>query len=88
MANHKSAQKRIRQTAKRTARNKTIMTKVRTFVKRVETAIESGDQEAAKTAFAAAMPVMQSGVSKGVWNKNTCSRKLSRLSSAIKKLAA
>lgn len=87
MANHKSAIKRIRQTAKRTARNKSVMTKVRTFVKRVETAIEAGDQAKAKEALSVAMPVMHSGVSKGVLKKNTCSRKLSRLSKAIKAMA-
>lgn len=86
MANHKSAEKRIRQTERRTIVNRSRMSRIRTFVKRVETAIASGDREAAQEAFKAAQPEMQRGVTKGVLHANTVSRKLSRLSGRIKTL--
>jgi small subunit ribosomal protein S20 len=86
MANHKSAEKRIRQTERRTAVNKARVSRIRTFMKKVETAIESGDKEAARTAYAEAQPELHRGVSKGVVHKNTVARKLSRLSSRIKAL--
>jgi small subunit ribosomal protein S20 len=88
MANHKSAEKRIRQTEKRTEINRARVSRIRTFVKKVETAIESGDQAAAAAAFKEAQPEMMRGVSKGVLHKNTVSRKLSRLSHRIKTLGA
>jgi small subunit ribosomal protein S20 len=86
MANHKSAEKRIRQTERRTAVNRARVSRVRTFIKKVETAIESGDKAAARDAFIAAQPELQRGVGKGVVHKNTAARKLSRLSSRIKAL--
>jgi small subunit ribosomal protein S20 len=86
MANHPSAEKRHRQSESRTAVNRARVSRIRTFVKKVETAIASGDKEAARTAYAAAAPEMQRGVSKGVAHKNTVARKLSRLSSRIKVL--
>lgn len=86
MANHKSAEKRIRQTERRTIVNRSRMSRIRTFVKRVETAIASGNREAAQEAFKAAQPEMQRGVTKGVLHANTVSRKLSRLSGRIKTL--
>jgi len=86
MANHSSAEKRIRQTAKRTAVNTARVSRIRTFVKKVETAIAGGDKEAAKAAFIAAQPELQRGVTRGVVHKNTASRKLSRLSARIKAL--
>jgi small subunit ribosomal protein S20 len=86
MANHKSAEKRIRQTERRTAVNRARVSRVRTFIKKVETAIESGNKEAARDAFIAAQPELQRGVGKGVVHKNTAARKLSRLSSRIKAL--
>jgi small subunit ribosomal protein S20 len=86
MANHKSAEKRIRQTERRTTVNRARVSRVRTFIKKVETAIESGDKEAARDAFIAAQPELQRGVGKGVVHKNTAARKLSRLSSRIKAL--
>jgi small subunit ribosomal protein S20 len=86
MANHKSAEKRIRQTERRTAVNRARVSRVRTFIKKVETAIESGNKEAARDAFIAAQPELQRGVGKGVVHKNTAARKLSRLSSRIKSL--
>jgi small subunit ribosomal protein S20 len=86
MANHKSAEKRIRQTERRTAVNRARVSRVRTFIKKVETAIESGNKDAARDAFLAAQPELQRGVGKGVVHKNTAARKLSRLSSRIKAL--
>lgn len=86
MANHKSAEKRIRQTARRTEVNGARMSRIRTFVKKVEVAISSGDKSAAADAFKSAQPEMMRGVSKGVIHANTVSRKLSRLSARIKAL--
>jgi small subunit ribosomal protein S20 len=86
MANHPSAEKRIRQTARRTEVNRARVSRIRTFVKKVETAIAAGDKNAAKEAFAEAAPAMQSGVGKGVVHHRTVSRKLSRLSARIKAL--
>ncbi|HYC06272.1 MAG TPA: 30S ribosomal protein S20 [Azospirillaceae bacterium] len=88
MANHKSAEKRIRQTERRTEVNRARVSRIRTFVKKVEMAIESGDQAAAAAAFKEAQPEMMRGVTKGVLHKNTVSRKLSRLSHRIKTLGA
>jgi small subunit ribosomal protein S20 len=87
MANNPSARKRIRQTAKRTARNHARKARVRTFVKKVETAIAGGDRAAAVAALQAAQPEMQRAVTKGVAHLNTVARKLSRLSARIKALA-
>jgi small subunit ribosomal protein S20 len=86
MATHKSAEKRIRQTERRTAVNRARESRIRTFVKKVETAIASGDKDAARAAFAAATPELQRGVTKGVLHQNTVARKLSRLSARIKAL--
>ena len=86
MANHKSAEKRIRQTERRTLVNRNRVSRIRTFVKKVETAIESGDKAAAADAFKAAQPEMHRGITKGVLQKNTVARKLSRLSARIKAL--
>ena len=86
MANHKSAEKRIRQTARRTAVNKARVSRLRTFIKKVETAIASGDKEAARAAYTEAQPELHRSVTKGVVHKNTVARKLSRLSSRIKSL--
>jgi small subunit ribosomal protein S20 len=86
MANHASAEKRIRQTARRTAVNRARVSRIRTFVKKVETAIATGDKAAARAAFVAAQPEMQRGATRGVLHKNTVARKLSRLSARIKAL--
>ena len=80
MANHKSAKKRIRRNANRAEINKSRISRIRTFLKRVETAIASGDKGAAQTALKEAQPALMRGVSKGVLHKNTASRKMSRLS--------
>ena len=86
MAHHSSAKKRIRRNARREAINGARVGRVRTFVKRVETAIASGDKSAAQAALKSAQPEMHRGVTKGVVHKNTMSRKLSRLSTRIKAL--
>lgn len=86
MANIKSAKKRIRQIAKRTAINRDRMSRIRTFLSKVETAIAAGDKEGAAAALKAAQPELMTGVSKGVVHRNTASRKLSRLSARIKAL--
>ena len=86
MANHKSAEKRIRQTARRTEVNGARVARIRTFVKKVETAIVSGDKTAAAEALKAAQPEMMRGTTKGVLHANTVSRKISRLSARIKAL--
>jgi small subunit ribosomal protein S20 len=86
MANHPSAEKRNRQTKRRTEVNTARVSRIRTFVKKVETAIASGDKEAAKLAFTEAAPEMQRGITKGVLHQSTVSRKISRLSARIKAL--
>ncbi len=86
MATHKSAEKRIRQTEKRTAINRSRMSRVRTFVKKVETAIETGDKQAAQSALQVAQPELHRAITKGVLHKNTVSRKLSRLAVRINSL--
>jgi small subunit ribosomal protein S20 len=86
MATHKSAEKRIRQTAKRTAINRARRSRVRTFVRKVEAALASGDKEAAQLAFRLAQPELHRATTKGVLHKNTVSRKLSRLAARINAL--
>ena len=86
MANTASAQKRIRQTIVRTARNQARKSRMRTFVKKVELAIAGGDKAAAAAALRAAQPEMQRAANKGVVHANTVSRRLSRLSAHIKAL--
>lgn len=88
MANHKSAEKRIRQTIKRTEQNRTRTSRIKSSLRAVEEAITSGNKKAAADAFKAAQPELMKGVSKGAVRKETASRKLSRLSARIKKLAA
>ncbi len=88
MANTASARKRIRQTERRTARNKARVSRMRTFVKQVEEAISAGDKDAATAALRAAQPEMQRAVIKGVAHLNTVSRKISRLSARVKAIAA
>lgn len=88
MAHHLSAKKRIRQTKKRTERNMARRNRIRTYVRRVEEAIASGDKEAAEEAFKVAMPELHRGVSKGVLHTNTVDRKLSRLAKRVKAVGA
>lgn len=87
MATHKSAEKRNRRAQRRTAINSARTSRIRTFVKKVETAIASGDKSAASAALKQAEPEMMRGVNKGVVHKNTASRKVSRLSARIKALS-
>jgi small subunit ribosomal protein S20 len=86
MANTTSARKRIRQTITRTARNQARKSRMRTFVKKVETALAAGDRSGASEALRAAQPEMQRASGKGVIHANTIARKLSRLSARIKAL--
>jgi small subunit ribosomal protein S20 len=84
MANTKSAKKMVRKIARRTEVNKSRRSRVRTYVRKVEEAIASGDKKAATTALKAAEPEIMRGVSKGVIHKNTGSRKVSRLAARVK----
>jgi small subunit ribosomal protein S20 len=86
MANHKSAEKRVRQTAKRTAMNRARTSRVHTFVKKVETAIATGDKAAAQSALQLAQPELHRAITKGVMHKNTVARKLSRLAARVNAL--
>ena len=87
MANHVSAKKRIRRNFRMEIVNKIRKNRVRSFIKKVEIAIEKADKSLAQEAFKNAQPEMHKSVAKGVFKKNTISRKLSRLSSRIKKIA-
>lgn len=87
MANTPQAKKRIRRNARRTEVNGARVSRIRTFVKKVESAIEAGDKVAATEALAAAQPELARGVSKGVLHKNTASRKFGRLTKAVGALA-
>ena len=86
MANTDSARKRIRQTEKRMARNKARKSRVRSFVRKLEEAIATGDKTAAQEAFRAAQPELQRAVTKGTLHANTVARKVSRLSARVKSL--
>ncbi len=88
MANIKSAKKRIRQIERRSAVNRSRLTRMRTYVKQVEQAIAAGDPQAAQAAFNEAQPQMMRTAQKGLLHRNTASRKLSRLSKQIKNLSA
>jgi small subunit ribosomal protein S20 len=87
MANTKSAKKAARQAEYRTTVNKARKSRVRTFLRKVEEAIASGDVTAASAAFHAAQPELMRAAQKGVIHKNTASRRVSRLSVRIKNLA-
>ncbi len=88
MANTPSAKKAARKIARRTATNKARRSRVRTFLRKVEEAIASGDQTAANEAFKAAQPEIMRAANKGVLHANTASRKVSRLNARIKALGA
>lgn len=83
MANHASAKKRIRQTIKRTERNKAIRSRVRTYVKRVRAAIDAQDKAAAEEALKVAVQRIDGAVSKGVYHRKTGSRYISRLTRQV-----
>ena len=87
LANIKSAKKRISVNEAKAARNRAIKSKVKTAVKKVEAAIAAGDKEAAQAALKAATVELDKAASKAVFHKNTSSRKISRLSIAVNKIA-
>ena len=87
MPSHRSAEKRVRKTAQRTAVNKNRRSQVRGAIRKVEEAIAAGDKKAAVAALKEAEPQIMRGVSKGVIHKNTGSRKVSRLSARVKTLS-
>ncbi|AUC53590.1 MAG: 30S ribosomal protein S20 [Sagittula sp.] len=88
MANTPQSKKRARQSEKRYAVNKARRSRIRTYLRKVEEAIASGDQSAAQEALKAAQPELMRGVTKGVFHKNTASRKMSRLASRVKSIGA
>ena len=88
MANTSSAKKATRNIARRTEMNKNRRSRVRTFVRKVEEAIASGDKTAAETAFRDAQPELMRAATKGVLHRNTASRKVSRLAQRVKALGA
>ncbi len=87
MANTSSAKKAVRQIARRTAVNKSRRSQMRTYLRKVEEAIATGDSSAATAAFAAAAPLLMRAAQKGIVHKNTASRKVSRLSKRVSALA-
>ena len=87
MANTPQSKKRARQNERRSEINKARRSQIRTFLRRVEEAIESGDKEAAGSALISAQPELMRGVTKGIYHKNTAARKMSRLSARVKSIA-
>jgi small subunit ribosomal protein S20 len=88
MANTKSAQKAVRKIARRTAVNKMRRSEMRTFVRKVEEALEAKDASGAATALHEAEPLVARAAQKGILHKNTASRKISRLTKRVKALAS
>jgi small subunit ribosomal protein S20 len=88
VANIKSARKRARQAAKTRLHKMGQRSKMRTHIKAVITAVEKGDKDAAQSAYKAAVPVIDSMISKGIVNKNKAARHKSRLNKMVKSLAA
>ncbi len=88
MANTSSAKKATRKIARRAAVNKNRRSRVRSYVRKVEEALASGDKAAAEAAFKAAQPELMRAATKGVLHKNTASRKVSRLASRVKAISA
>ena len=86
MANTPQSKKRARQNERKLEVNKARRSRIRTFLKKVEEAITSGDKSAANTALKSAQPELMRGVTKGIYKKNTAARKMSRLSSRVKGL--
>ena len=87
MANIKSAKKRIKVIETKTLRNKTIKSKIKTLVKKVELAVAENDKAAAEAALKVATSEISKAASKGIFHKNTAARKISRLTLAVNKLA-
>jgi small subunit ribosomal protein S20 len=88
MANTAQSKKRARQSEARYAVNKARRSRIRTFLRKVEEALASGDQAVAAAALKVAQPELARGVSKGVLHKNTVARKMSRLASRVKAVAS
>ncbi len=88
MANSPGSKKRARQIVRRTEVNKSRKTRIRTYLRKVEEAIAGGDQKVAQEALKAAQPELMRGVTKGLYHKNTASRKMSRLSGRVKAMSA
>ncbi len=88
MPNHKSAEKRVRQNAKRRARNRHAMSTLRTEVKKVHVAIVNNEAEAAEAAFPTAVRTLERAAAKGFIHRKTASRKVSRLAKALNKAKA
>ncbi|MBC9246213.1 30S ribosomal protein S20 [Paracoccus sp. 11-3] len=88
MANTLQSKKRARQTERRTDVNKARRSRIRTFLRKVEEAIASGNADAARDALKAAQPELMRGVTKGIVHKNTASRKVSRLAARVKTMTA
>ena len=86
MPNIRSAKKRVRRNDRRTAINKNRVSRIRTYVKKVEMAIEGGDKAAAQAALKDAQPEIMRGVTKGILHRNNAARKISRLSARVKAL--
>lgn len=84
MANTPQSKKRARQNQRRLDVNKARRSRIRTFLRKVEEAIASGDKDAAMAALRQAQPELMRGVTKGVYHKNTASRKMSRLAARVK----
>lgn len=87
MANHKSAEKRIRQTIKRTERNRYYRTRIKNIIKAVRESVAANDVAKAQEALKIANRELHKFVSKGIIKKNTASRRVSRLNAAVKKIA-
>ncbi len=87
MANIKSAKKRIRVIETKTLRNKMIKSKVKTLVKKVESAVAAGDKALATTALKDAVVAIDKAAAKGIFHKNTAARKVSKLAKAVNKVA-
>lgn len=88
MANHKSAEKRARQTLVKTERNRFYKTRIKNLTKAVREAVEAGNQEEAQAAFKDVNKNLHSYVSKGVLKKNTAARRISRLAKLVNSMAA
>ncbi|MDE5779584.1 MAG: 30S ribosomal protein S20 [Lachnospiraceae bacterium] len=87
MANIKSAKKRIKVTETKTLKNKMVKSKLKTIIKKFEAAVESGDKAAAEAQLRVCTSEISKAVAKGILHKNTASRKISRLASAVNKMA-
>lgn len=86
MAHHKSAIKRIKQTVKKTARNRHVSSTLKTYIKRVREAVEAKDKDAAVAALKVAIPVIDTSATKGVIHRSTASRSVSRLTKLVNTL--